>query len=254
MPRLFVTLLLITIAFLLPACAKNLASNSLVVATPETLPAEGPAVDVSNFRGSVDIRVKPWRSDIAVSYDVVACSDVQDEDAARAAVTVHAQIDTTGERPVLVVRSGSTRDADDHHVRINIEMPACSGVRVINRGGEVTIHNTSGAVQVENEGAAVEVKTNHPLAAPVALSTSDASIYLRAPRNSDAAVDAHAEGGKVVWEATDSTTKLSAFRSTPGKMSVSVNEGGHAVMLRTRAGDIHVSFLENPVGRVVYFK
>ena len=254
MPRLFSSLLLVLVVLLLPACAKNVASNSLVVSSPESAAAGGAAVDVSNFRGTVAVRVKPWLKDIGVSYDVVADGEVKDGDAVRGAVTVHAEMDTAGELPVLVVRTGTAREGDDHRVRLRIDMPACSGVRVINHGGEVTVHGTSGAVQIENDGGAVEVKTSHPLAAPVALTTSGGSIYLRAARNSSAAVDARAEGGDVVWEAADSSTKLTAFRAAPGKLTVGVNEAAHSVLLRTSGGDIHVSFLADPVGRVVYFK
>ncbi len=256
MPRVLASLVLGSLALLLPACAKHLDSNSLVVSAPADAPEGGPAVDVSNFRGSVDIRVKPWVKDIGVSYDVLGDAGVKDADgeAARAAVTVHAEMDRTGELPVLVVRTGSAREVGDHSVRLRIEMPACSGVRVINHGGEVRVWNTSGAVQVENDGGAVEVKTAHAISAPYALSTTGASIYLRAARDSSASVDALSEGGRVVWDAADSSTRVTAFRAAAGKLTVGVNEGAHAVLLRTSGGDIHVSFLEDPVGRVVYFK
>lgn len=254
MPRLFPTLLLASAALLLPACAKQLASNSLSIENPAPAHLAGPAVDVHNFRGSVNIRVKPWIKTISFSYDIKADSDTEDADAALAAVNVHAEMDASAEFPVLVVRSTSTREAPDHAVHMRIDLPACSGVRVINQGGEVIVHNTSGAVQIENNGAPIEVKTSHPLDAPVALSTTGAAIYLRAPTNSRAAVDAQSTGGEIVWEAMQSATRVGAVRASSGKLSATVNAGENAVLLRSTDGDIHVSFLEDPVARVIRFK
>lgn len=238
----------------LPACAKQLASNTLVVEQPEMAGTMGPAVDVVNFRGSVEVRVKPWLKTISFSYEVTAGSETEDVDAARAAVHVHGEMDTTGEFPVFVVRSTSTMESSDMSARLRVDLPACSGVRVINQGGEVIVHGTSGAVQVENAGGAVEVKTSHALTAPVALSTTDASIYLRAPTTSMALVDAETQGGEVIWEALHSSTRVTGFRASAGKLGATVNAGENAVLLRTSEGDIHVSFLADPVARVVHFK
>ncbi len=254
MPRFVPALLLASAALLLPACSKKLASNSLSIENPPSVHVSGPAIDIHNFRGSVDIRVKPWIKTIALSYEVHADSETKDADAARAAVNVHAEMDATSELPLLVIRSSSTRETPDHSVHLRVDMPACSGVRVINTGGQVVVHDASGAVQIENHAAPIEVKTSHPLDGPVALSTSGAAIYLRAPTTSTAAVDAESTGGHIVWEAMNPATRVSAFRATPSKLSAKVNDGENAVLLRTSDADIHISFLEDPIARVVRFK
>lgn len=223
----------------------------------ETLRVDGPAIDVENFRGDVEVRIDPNARELRVLRMLHVHDDSTVGD--RRTVLEQSPCDVTFDErdgaPVLIVRSHSALpDQDERRATLRIVAPSSGGVRVINGGGEVILVGVSGAIHVENERGPIEVRTEHALIDPVALNTGKGNIYLQAPFASTGAIDVDAGSGRAVFEAPHHAAKITQHRATRGRFTAVYNGGANPVLLRTGDGNASVMFIENPRGRVRTFR
>ncbi len=223
----------------------------------ELSPTTGPlAIDIENFRGSVELRTVPDLQTIQVIGEVRTAEKfnrpVQDE--IFDAVAVSAKLEEDGSRGTLRVRSTSTRlETDDHHVDLTIFAPRCDGLRVVNQGGLVMVVNTGGATDIHNRAGTVELRTSRPMVDQVTITTTDGSIYYQVPPGSTGRFDLQTLEGMTsfidrVGQSTQS--RSGSFEAYTGTL----NEGTNEVVARTNNGDVRVWVIENPVALTRMFK
>lgn len=204
------------------------------------------AVDVTNFRGGVEIRADE-RVDRAEVYATpsIGAALKQSDDGAIESIAVDAALVETGAQAVLKVRTLSDRtDVADHQVDLVIRVPRCEGVRVENSGGLVEVVGTSGGVHIVNHLGPVEFRTNRPMVDPVTITTTDGTIYFQTPVGSAGRIDAHTLEGVVNYrDRVQSTTEAYA---APGVYAATLNEGAEAFVFRTNKGNINLWVDEDP--------
>lgn len=155
--------------------------------------ASAPAVDVQNAWGAVCVRVDPEARGPRVQANPIEGPSKATPD------WVAAEIVPDQGRAVLRVLAVPGEPGKDQRVYILVTVPACSGVRVRNAGGEVTLENVSGAIQVENGGAGrpggdVIVRTAAALTDHVALRTTAGHVRLTMAPGSAGEITATAPG------------------------------------------------------------
>lgn len=214
------------------------------------------AVDVKNFRGSVELRAIPNRNDIRVRGDIHVTEETAYE--ARTpieqGVSISAAVEDSEGGAVLRVRSESQyADQHNHWVRLIIEAPYVDGVRIDNRGpmegmffdSDVEVVGTRGAAEITNRKGAIEFRSNTPITDPVTLTTVDGNIYYQVAPGSTGKLDLETLDGEVIVKdftaATDETySSQTLFQSTLG-------DGHNPVTARTNVGDIYMWVRDNPV-------
>jgi hypothetical protein len=216
------------------------------------------ALDVTNVRGSVEVRVNPrLKGAIIESTAGISTRDdfsPKEDSAVVDALSVTADLVSEGGRGILKVVSTSQRpDAEDQRVDLRITMPRCDGVHIDNRGGLVMVVGASGAHSITNRQGPVEVRTNTALTDEVTLTTTDGNIYYQVPAGSSGAFDLATLSGECVFrnEVTDVQKETYATRQN---LSTVLNNGENAVVARTNQGDVMVWVIENPVGLTRMYK
>jgi len=226
--------------------------QSWSLAVPETsVLSEGPAVDIENHRGSVEVRVEPWRADIEVS---VATNISGDHSGERARTIRDGMLYEAGSRtddgpPVLHIRAVTAMPDDaDHATRIVVRMPSCGGVRIQNQGGTVRVVGAGGATEIENVDGAIEVRTDRAIDAPTLLSTTKGDVRWAVPLASSAALEAETGEGRILLRnPVAGQSDWSATWTGNRKVVGSLNSGANAVSIRTHEGDINIEIRENPL-------
>jgi len=220
----------------LTGCAHS--RDPLVLDMPPTVGAM--AVDIENFRGSVEIRADDRVETISVG------SSIEGPEDAHELVRIDAHIDEQGPRAVLRVRTATDfEDPDAQAVNLRITAPRVDGVRVINAGGEVAVVRATGAVEITNTGGAVEFRTDKPVIDPVTITTVDGNIYYQVPPESTGAFDLVTLDGVVSFKSRDSETG----GSEGGRQTVvtTLNRGTNPIIARTNDGNIFVRVEEDAV-------
>lgn len=206
------------------------------------------AVDIENFRGTVEVRAEARAESISVEHWVETTHAFDEELRAEAgeAVAVTADLEEEGTRAVLRVRSATLRqEADDHRVRLRVVAPTIDGVRIVNSGGDVVVVNTAGGVFVTNREGAIEVRTSRPIIDPVTLTTVNGNVYYQVPPESAAVFDLETLSGRVSYKDNDGLTDYS--KAGGGRMAARLNSGQSPVVVRTNEGNIIVRVDENAV-------
>lgn len=230
-------------AALLAGCATS--REPLVLDVPPTTGAL--AVDVENFRGTVEIRVDRRTEGVSVKSSISGPEETMD------AVHITADLEESDSRAVLRVRSTTDHsDPQAHSARLLITAPRVDGVRVVNRDGEVIIVRAAGAVEVANTGGAVEFRTDRPVIDPVTITTVDGNIYYQVPPGSTGMFDLKTLDGRVSFKNRDGTTDGS-WGGGPG-LTTRLNEGMNPIVARTNAGNIIVRVDEDAVEVVRAFR
>lgn len=250
------------VAGFLTSCALALAalggcgSTQERAITLDLAPSTGPlAVDIENFRGSVDLRAEPGAERVEI-YGFVKADERFDSaklDEVFGAVNVTAEVIEDGPRGTLRVRSSSLREEDDHRVDLVIRTPRCDGLRVVNEGGLVLAVNCAGATEVMNRRGSVEIRTSRPMVDPVTITTTDGNIYYQVPPGSTGQFDLLTLDGTTTF--VDRTGNTS--QSVPGARDAyagALNDGTNPVVARTNNGDVRVWVIDNPVALVRMFR
>lgn len=212
------------------------------------------AVDVENFRGSVEVRADDRLDEARVEATSHAGLLTGDQaEAMVAGMDVHAELVEEGARAVLRVRSESDReDAGDHWVNIRVRVPRCEGVRIENRGGTVLVVGTGGGTMITNREGAIEFRTDQAMLDPVTLTTTDGNVYYQVPIGSKGRFDLETLSGSVWYR--DSVAGTDETYSAPRLYQARLNEGENPVLARTSRGDISVWVNEDPVGLTRVYK
>ncbi|MDX2115349.1 MAG: hypothetical protein SFZ24_06975 [Planctomycetota bacterium] len=198
------------------------------------------AVDVQNYRGSVEIRVDD-RVQQAQVVGVVHGNASMGKDAQEAArrAVVEARLVEEGARATLVVRTATPlENRGDHEVDLEVRVPRCEGVRVENQGGNVILVGTGGATLVENRQGVIELRTTQPMVDPVTLVNVDGSIYYQVPPGSTGQFDLETLDGGVWYRDRDSETDRAY--AAPSMYQARLADGANPVVARTSRGNINV--------------
>lgn len=245
------TLLLLFTILVVPAlsiigCA---ADSSTIVAHERVDTASLLAIDVENFRGSVEVRVDPALDDIEVSGRAYGAWFEDDPEGAElelpGTVELFSELQQDGRGvSTLRVRTFSERDAADHKVAVLIRVPRCDGARVRNRGGLVELVGTHGALDIENYEGHVEVRTNRPMTQDATIMVVDGTVYFQVPPGSTGKYDLETLDGRVrfknrVVDATDTY-------STRTQVQTVLENAQNRVTMRTNYGDLRVLVVDNP--------
>ena len=207
------------------------------------------AVDITNFRGSVELRGEPRAKKVSVESRVHVHPDVElaVRDSYTQMVHVESSIDQTEGGAVLRIKSTSDRaEFDDHWVHLYVVVPYIDGVRIDNRGpmlgiineGDVEVVNTGGAHHITNRKGAIEVRTSRPITDPVQLTNVDGNIYYQVPLGSSGRFDLETLQGECAFKDLSGTTDETY--STRAMLQTTLSEGDNDVVCRTNAGDIRV--------------
>lgn len=224
--------------------------------TLELAPTTGPlAIDIENFRGSIELRTNPSLETVQVIGEVRSDEHfkkpVQDE--IFASVDITARIEESGPLGTLRVRSTSTRTEPDHRVDLTIYAPRCDGLRVVNSDGLVMVVNTSGATEITNRSGAVELRTSRPMVDNVTITTTDGNIYYQVPPGSTGNFDLQTLDGMTAFVDRTGMSSESRSDSLQG-YSGNLNEGTNDVVARTNNGDVRVWVIDDPVALTRMFK
>lgn len=245
MPNLRPVIAVIAAAFL-TGCGQTTASR-----TTFRVPDGNPplAVDISNFRGSVELRGEPRAKQVMVESRVHVHADVEldDREAYTQMVHVESSIDQTEGGAVLRVKTSSDRaEFDDHWVHLFIVVPYIDGVRIDNRGpmlgiineGDVEVVNAGGAHFVTNRKGAIEVRTSRPITDPVQLTNVDGNIYYQVPFGSSGKFDLETMDGECAFK--DLSGDSDETYSTRSMFQTTLSDGENDVVCRTNLGDIRI--------------
>lgn len=225
--------------------------QTTLTTTTLRVPAGNPplAVDISNFRGSVELRGEPRAKEITVDAKVHVDSGVElaTRDAYTQMVNVESTVDQTEGGAVLRVKTTSQREQfDDHWVHLYIVVPYIDGVRIDNRGpmngfvneGDVEVVNAGGAHHITNRKGAIEVRTSRPITDPVQLTNVDGNIYYQVPLGSTGRFDMETLEGECAFKDKSGTTDETY--STRSMLQTTLAQGDNDVVCRTNLGDIRV--------------
>lgn len=207
------------------------------------------AVDITNFRGSVELRGNPKAKNITIDSKVHVDSDVElaTRDAYTQMVNVESALEQTEGGAVLRIKSTSQREQyDDHWVHLYVVLPYIDGVRIDNRGpmrgiineGDVEVVNAGGAHYITNRKGAIEVRTSRPITDPVQLTNVDGNIYYQVPLGSTGRFDLETMEGECAFKDKSGTTDETY--STRTMLQSMLGDGDNDVVCRTNAGDIRV--------------
>jgi hypothetical protein len=212
------------------------------------------ALDVRNFRGSVEVRVDPRAGAATVMASAAASAALGDEQArALEEIWMDAVLREEGARATLEIRTGSPREnTGDHWVDVEVRLPRCDGVAIENTGGVVLVVGARGGTTITNRLGPVEVRTNQPMTEPVTITTTDADIYYQVPAGSSGAFDLESLDGPVWYR--DRVQSTDRAYSSPGRYEGRLHGGTSPVVMRTNRGAINVWVDEDPVALTRVFK
>lgn len=204
------------------------------------------AVDIENFRGSVEVRTDHRVQQAVVSAKASAHVSMGDQSvAAIDEIWIDADLVEEGARGVLTIRTGSPREnMGDHWVSLYVSVPRCEGLRVVNTGGVVEVVGTSGGTTITNHLGSVEFRTAKPMTDPVAITTTDGEIYYQVPAGSTGRFDMATLEGRVWYR--DRVQGTDNSYAAPGLHTARLNGGSNPVALRTNRGNINVWVDEEP--------
>ena len=206
------------------------------------------AVDIENFRGTVEVRSGAKGDRITVSSDAEVNPLHAEEDRARilAGISVDATLEEDGARAVLRVRSTSASvGSEDHRVHLVVRAPRVDGVRVVNAGGDVVVVGAGGATEITNRFGAIELRTDKAMNDPVTLLNVEGNIYYQVPKTSTGAFDLETLEGVVRYR--DRVASTDRVYAAPRIHQARLNEGTNPVLARTNKGDVMVWVDKDPV-------
>lgn len=212
---------------------------------------KGPAIDISNLRGNIEVRTDPRLTEISVESKVRVDKSGQhfDLDIMNESVEVTSEIQDRGGLPVLVVTTTSRREEQDYFVDLKIRMPAAEGIRIRSMGGQIRLSGVTGAVEIENASGPVEVRTPAPITQPFTIRTGSGNVYVQAPPQSTGRVTLNAPGGRTILEAKEGGVVLEKISSTMTQLTGTVNKGQNPITISTIDANVRLLLLDDPMAR-----
>jgi hypothetical protein len=203
------------------------------------------AVDIENYRGSVEVEVVPGLTQPTLRAWVLdeSAQFMRLTDDATVKSWYAAEVAVVQGRPVL--RIMTTRDAKTKpsSVKLLVQTPTAEGIRVRNSGGDVTLRGVGGEITVENgykggEGGDVRVTTTRRISEAMTLRTTMGEISILVPTNSQGRLEINTPKGEprvnVRGDGLDMVKKtFTAFGAT-------LNGGTKVWNFLTADGDVRV--------------
>jgi len=212
------------------------------------------AVDVQNFRGSVEVRTTSWDQDAKVEAELTAASgiDTKDVEKLHAKTTVDATLEQVDGRGVLRVVTSNPDDTDQLEAQITVYVPRCDGLRIVNRGGVVEAVGTQGATEITNRDGGIEFRTDRPIRSDMTVLNTDGSIYIQLPLDSTGKVDLETlEGQSVMRDYSGNAGEMISSRET---IQTVVGNANNSIVARTNRGEIRLWIMEKPEALTRIFK
>lgn len=224
--------------------------SKVAIDGPAVTAESHPAVDITNFNGSVIVVADPKLKQGWVKARVKRTNRKSPgRKDLREAVTITAQSEQQEGGLVLRVTAASTLDIPtDAKVDLIVRMPVVAGVSVKNAGGSVAIRGVAGAVQVENgygggKGGRIEVRTGSTMTYPVSLTTTEGLVHYQVPPDSTARFDLSAGDGAAEIIAKGGV--MTAGVPSVGKWTGVLNKGDNPVILRSDKGRVRVYVIDD---------
>ncbi len=217
----------------------------------------GPAVDIENDLGSVEVRVEKWREDVAIEMKTHIPGEMTGDSRTAYAESFErvAEITESDGPAVVTIRNLAPDRQTRYPTRIVVRAPDCGGVRIRNAGGDVLVVGAAGAMQIENIDGDVEVRTDKPIDAPTLLTTTKGDVIWQVPTSSRGLVEAHTLDGKVTLDNwAKGQNDWTATWIGERKVSATMNGGENGVTLHTADGDIKILLLKDPMSRAAIFR
>jgi DUF4097 and DUF4098 domain-containing protein YvlB len=232
---------------------KGPSKRQVEIDGPALEPGRSVAVDVTNFNGSVRVKVSDRYKEptVRVRLEAPGGTRLSTKKTLQKSIYVGAEIVQQEGGSVLRVLSRPSEEvarSTETKVRIDIRLPKCDGVLVHNSGGIVRLLGVTGGIQVENgsgatAGGDIDLRTGDPLVDPVALMTTEGNVLLQMGPNSRGALDITSESGDAMVRAY--VGRLSDIKPTAGHWTGTLNDGSNPIMLRTAKGTARVLIMEN---------
>lgn len=228
----------------LPGCGTTAAEYDYELNVPAR--TELLAVDIENFRGSVEVRTDGEPGMVRVSSRVVAGSGASETqvEAVEEGTGIEARIEEIDGRGVLKIRTAPAEARGAEEVRLFVEVPRCDGVRILNRGGDVEVVGAGGAMHIENHQGAIEVRTARVMDQDVLLLGVDGNIYYQVPPGSSGVFNLETLEGEVAMR--DFSGKSEETYSRRTYLETTLNNGPNRVTARTNRGNVRVWVMEDP--------
>lgn len=234
----------------LSGCHVTIADNTYTWDAPLTKPV---AVDIENVRGNVTVRGDGTTDQIIVNVDQwIPLENTRTSQVDAGGDNLWEEEDLSVELidqeggAVLVIRSGRASDIEGARLDLEIIMPSLDGALIRNAEGHVVLVDVDGAVRVHNQMGPIDVRTSHPIADEVTLTTTGGNIYLQCPPGSSAEVDMMTLDGAVSFR--DKIDESSGTHSaSTSSVSGFMGTGGNEMICRTDEGNIYVWMMEDPL-------
>ncbi len=215
----------------------------------------GPAVDISNLRGNVTLRVDENAKDITVKPTVRLDKDGPahfDLDLVVSSVDVTVNVEDRGGLPAVAITTTSTSDPSGFFVDLEIRMPAAEGLRIRSGGGLIRALGIAGAIDIETPKGTIEVKTPVKLDQPISLVTGDGDIYLVVSPEIRGDISMNSHGGKCRLEYKNTDARITKTMDvTTDSLTTAINGGTNPITMQTIEGEIRMWVLDKPMDRVV---
>ncbi len=215
----------------------------------------GPAVDISNLRGNITLRVDDRAKDITVKPTVRLDKDGPahfDLNLVVSSVDVAVDVEDRGGLPAVAITTTSTSDPSGFFVDLDIRVPAAEGLRIRSGGGLIRVLGIAGAIDIESPKGTIEVKTPAKLDQPVSLVTGAGDIYLVVPPDVEGDISMRANGGKCRIDSDTTEARMTKpMVVTTDSLTTAVNDGSNPIHMQTIDGTIQMWILERPMDRVV---
>jgi hypothetical protein len=225
-------------AAVLSGCELHRTGGIVAIGGMDETPPRATAVDVDNRLGTVRIVADP-KLDHPVVRAVARGNPTESEGHWTAAT-----MSDEGGHPVLrVLSTGEGNAANPPTIDIVVLVPECTGVRVRNEGGRVTLVDVHGAVDVQtsipgNGDQAIVVNTKFGLRDPLMLHAERGGIELRMGFASAGLFSASAPKGVVTVDAAQA--KVQDVRSTRLAWTAQLNDGTSDLKVEADDGNISV--------------
>lgn len=233
---------------------KGVSRKSIEVTGVESTPGQVVAVDVTNFNGNVTIVADETQQTPRVRAKVRAKRGLFRRFATQEqmnAVWIGAELVAQEGGTVLRVLARPDPEvpgSEKVKVHLRVDVPACNGVLVRNAGGVVEVRHVDGAIQVDNgsagaTGGRIDVRTARSLDAPIALTTSEGSVFLQTGPESAGELDVGSDDGRAIVRAH--LGDLNGVLVTNRRWQGVLNGGTNPILLKTGKGDARLLVLEN---------
>lgn len=250
---LFAALVLAASAALLASCGtvRKIDTGEQQIRIDPSTPV---ALDIDNFSGNVRIIVDPKLTEAKtvikkrVSWHV----DQFIREEAQEAITVRSRtVEQDGHSVINIRTSTKWIEPNKTWVNVTLYVPRCDGVRVINRGGKVTLEGVSGAIQVENfelagRAAPIELRTDKAIVDPVVMVTDSGTVAYQVGPGST---------GQFTLDSADDREEFDCQVLHPDQLhsdgkvtTASLNSGDNQVLLRSGKGSVLVLVMSDPMG------